>query len=100
MTYPIKNINILKIYNELTQLNTKKPTNDPIKNWQKSRHFSRGDIHMAEGHMNRCSISLIKEMQIKTTMRYHLIPIRMAKIKNINNMEKKGNPCTVSENAN
>jgi hypothetical protein len=67
------------IYREFKKLNSPK-INEPIKKWatKLNRTFSNKEIQMAKNHMKKCSLSLaIKAVQIKTTLRFHLTPVRI-----------------------
>ena len=76
------NKTLLSKYTHSSCSSKSKKTNSPIKKWAEDLNRSQ----MANEHMKRCSILLIiREMQIKTTMRYHLTWVRMAVIKKSTN---------------
>jgi hypothetical protein len=73
-----------RIYRELKKLNSLQ-INEPIKKWvtELNTTFSKEEIQIAKKHMKKCTLSLaIKEMQIKTKLRFHLTPVTIAIIKN------------------
>ena len=76
---------IFRIYKELKKLDMKIPYNLIKKESANlNREFSTEEYQNSEIHLKRCSTSFaIRELQIKMTLRYHLIPVRMAKIKTI-----------------
>jgi hypothetical protein len=79
---------ITRTYREFKKLNSPK-INEPIKKWatEPNRTFSKEEIQMTKKHMKKCLPSLaIKEIQINTTLRFHLIPNRIAIIKNTTNV--------------
>ena len=78
---------VSKTYKEFSNSNSKE-TNNPVMKWARdmNRNFTKEDIDMANKHMRKCSASLaIREIQIKTTMRSHLTPVRMGKINKAGN---------------
>ena len=90
----LQNIYLIKdCYPKYTKnLKLNKKTNNLIKKWAKelNRYLTKEDIQMTNKYMKRCStLYVIREMQIKTTTKYHSILIRMAKICNTNNTKYK-----------
>jgi hypothetical protein len=78
---------ITRIHRKLKKLNSSK-INGPMKKWanELNRAFSMEEVQMTKNQIKKCSTSLtVKKMQIKTTLRFHLTPVRMTIIRNINN---------------
>jgi hypothetical protein len=84
-TYPKSDRGLISnIYKEVKKVDSRK-SNNPIKKWgsELNKEFSPEEYRMAEKYLKKCSASLIiREMQMKTTLRFHLTPVKMAKIEN------------------
>ena len=77
-TYPKSDRGLISnIYKELKKVNSRK-SNNPIKKSELSKEFSPEKYCMAEKHLKKCSASsIIREIQVKTSLRFHLTPVRM-----------------------
>lgn len=64
----------------------KKKTNNPGEAWAKATEFTEAEMQMANKHMKRFADSLVREMQMRT-MRYYFLPIRLAKMENMCNIQ-------------